>query len=70
MIKSILALWSLMFVAACFESHGGTNEVVRNSDCYNCHVPEYLATGGPAFVGRDAELALATRCRCRCSSSA
>jgi len=49
MNRSALALWSLVFVAACLESHNGTNQVVRNSDCYNCHVPEYVATGGPAF---------------------
>ena len=38
-------LWCALVVAACFESHDPATQVVRQTDCYTCHKPEYDETG-------------------------
>lgn len=45
MKRAPLALWSAALFAACFESHPTSDQVVRQTDCYTCHKPEYEETG-------------------------
>lgn len=48
MIRRPLALW-LVSLCACFESHGGTQEV-RSEDCVLCHRADFDATSRPVHT--------------------
>ena len=45
MIRHSFVLGFLVMLSACFESHGASDNVVRNTDCYTCHQPQYEAAG-------------------------
>lgn len=47
MIRTGALLWCTIQLAACFESHDAADQVVRQTDCYTCHKPEYDETGIP-----------------------
>ena len=44
MIRHVLVL-GLLALTACLENHAGNQQVVKQTDCYTCHVAEYNATG-------------------------
>jgi hypothetical protein len=41
----LVLVLGLLALTACLENHTGTEQVVKQSDCYTCHVNEYNATG-------------------------
>jgi len=44
MIRHLFVL-GLLALTACLENHPGNAQVVKQADCYTCHINEYNATG-------------------------
>lgn len=67
MIRHIVVL-GLLALTACLESHRGNEQVVKQTDCYTCHVTEYNATGVSAQFPAPVPVHKTSSCSTECAT--
>jgi hypothetical protein len=63
------ALFVLILLGGCFESHSGNMKELANQDCYSCHTPDYNGTTMPVHKDNPDVFATSTCANCHRTTS-